>query len=212
MSAATCRTRLILVRHGATAWTESGRYQGGTSDVPLSPKGRWQAECLAAALAPLNLAGIVCSPLCRASETAAKIAASHGLIPAADPAFTEVALGHWEGLTHTEATMCAPDLHPRWQRNPAEVRPPGGETLEEAAARSIPAFEAIVSRHLGATVALIGHSLVTRVLLCFALGAGLNAVGRMRCQPGSMAVVDVRGEHYAVRMLNDTCHLRRERT
>jgi Histidine phosphatase superfamily (branch 1) len=35
MSESTSRTRLILVRHGATAWTESGRYQGSTADVPL---------------------------------------------------------------------------------------------------------------------------------------------------------------------------------
>ena len=212
MSVEAARTRLIMVRHGATVWTESGRYQGSTTHVPLSPRGRVQAECLAAALFPLRLAGVVCSPLCRTVETATPIAAPHGLTPVPDAAFTEVALGDWEGLTDAEAALHAAELHEQWRQNPAAVRPPGGETLAEAAERAVPALKALVAQHLGATVVLVGHSLITRVLLCFALGAGLHAVGRMRCRPGSMAVVDVRGEHYAVRMLNDTCHLRREST
>src|SRR5215469_1465602 len=114
MSYCTSRTRLILVRHGATAWTESGRYQGSTADVPLSATGWLQAGCLATALEPLRVAGIVCSPLCRAVETATYIAAPHGLTATPLLAFRELSFGEWEGLTSSEATARDPELHQNW--------------------------------------------------------------------------------------------------
>jgi broad specificity phosphatase PhoE len=210
MSESTSRTRLILVRHGATAWTESGRYQGRTADVPLSATGRLQAKCLATALEPLRVAGIVCSPLCRAVETATCIAAPHELTVAPLPAFRELSFGDWEGLTSSEATARDPELHQRWQKSPATVRPPGGETLQEAAERTIPALKALIGGHVGEKVVLVMHNLIIRVLLCHALGAGLSTVGHMQCRPGSITIVDVRGDQYVVRLLNDTCHLQKE--
>jgi alpha-ribazole phosphatase len=208
MSGSASRTRLILVRHGATAWTESGRYQGSTADVPLSSTGWSQAKCLATALEPLSVAGVVCSPLCRAVETAMCIAAPHGLSAAPEPAFRELSFGDWEGLTSSEATARDPELHQCWQDSPATARPPGGETLQEVAERAIPALKAVIMRHAGEKVVLVVHSLVIRVLLCHALGAELSAVTHMQCRPGSITVVDVRSGQYVVRLLNDTCHLR----
>src|SRR5262249_60449675 len=111
MSDSTARTRLILVRHGATAWTESGRYQGSTADVPLSATGWSQARCLATALELLRVASVVCSPLCRAVETATCLAAPHGLTATPEQAFRELSFGKWEGLTNSEATASDPELH-----------------------------------------------------------------------------------------------------
>src|SRR5262249_37514597 len=166
MSESTSRTRLILVRHGATAWTESGRYQGNTSDVPLSTTGWSQAKCLAIALESLSLTSVVCSPLRRAVETAVCIATPHGLTATPEPAFRELSLGDWEGLTSSEATARDPELHQLWQKVPTTIRPPGGETLQEASERAIPALKEIVVRHTGGKVVLVAHSLVIRVLLC----------------------------------------------
>jgi phosphoserine phosphatase len=208
VSDSTLRTRLLLVRHGATAWTESGRYQGGTADVPLSTTGWSQAKCLATALEPLSVAGVVCSPLRRAVETATCIAAPHGLSAAPEPAFRELSFGDWEGLTSSEAAERDPQLHQCWQDSPATTRSPGGETLQEVAERTIPALKTVIVRYTGQKVVLVMHSLVIRVLLCHALGAGLSSVTHMQCRPGSITVVDVRGDQYVVRLLNDTCHLR----
>jgi probable phosphoglycerate mutase len=165
---------------------------------------------VAAALASRPLIAVACSPARRAAETARIVAASHGLDPGTDPAFAEVNLGVWEGLTGVEAAEQWPDEHQAWRRNPAAVRPPGGETLAEASARAVPAFRALVARYAGTTLALVGHGLIIRVLLCQALGADLAAVGHMRCQPGSIAVVDMHGDDATVQQLNETCHLRAE--
>ncbi len=210
MSESPSRTRLILVRHGATAWTESGRYQGSTAEVPLSATGWSQARCLATALEPLRLASVVCSPLGRAVETATCIAASHGLTVAPEPAFGELSFGEWEGLTSSEARARDPELHQCWQESPVRARPPGGETLEEVAERTIPALKAVIVGQAGEKVVLVMHSLIIRVVLCHALGAELSTVAHLQCQPGSITVVDVRGDRYVVRLLNDTCHLQKD--
>jgi broad specificity phosphatase PhoE len=210
MSESTSRTRLILVRHGATAWTESGRYQGSTADVPLSATGWLQAKCLATALEPLRVASVVCSPLCRAVETATCIAASHGLAATPERAFRELSFGDWEGLTSCEVRARDPELYQRWKESPVTARPPGGETLQEVAERTIPALEAVIVRHAGEKVVLATHSLVIRVLLCHALRAGLSTVAHLQCRPGSITVMDVQSDRYVVRLLNDTCHLQKD--
>src|SRR5260370_10215944 len=188
MSESASRTRLILVRHGATAWTESGRYQGSTADVPLSATGWLQTRCLAAALGSLRVAGVVCSPLCRAVETATCIATPHGLTAAPLPAFRELGFGDWEGLTSSEATARDPELHQHWQKSPATARPPGGETLQEAAERTIPALKALIVGHAGEKVVLVMHNLIIRVLLCHALSAGLSTLRHMQCPPASITI------------------------
>ena len=210
MSDSTSRTRLILVRHGATAWTESGRYQGSTADIPLSATGWSQARCLATALEPLCVASVVCSPLCRAVETATCIAASHGLAATPERAFRELSFGEWEGLASREARARDPDLYQRWQKSPGTARPPGGETLQEVAERAIRALKAVIVRHTGKKVVLVMHSLVIRVLLCQALGAGLSTVAHLQCRPGSITIIDKQSDRYVVRLLNDTCHLQED--
>jgi broad specificity phosphatase PhoE len=210
MSESTSRTRLILVRHGATAWTESRRYQGSTADVPLSATSWSQARYLATALEPLRVASVVCSPLCRAVETATCIAASHGLTATAERAFRELSLGAWEGLTSSQARARDPELYERWKESPVTARPPGGETLQEVAERMIPALKAVVLRHAGEKVVLVMHSMVIRVLLCHALGVGLSTVAHLQCRPGSISVIDVQSDRYVVRLLYDTCHLQKD--
>ena len=67
--------RLILVRHGATAWNAEGRFTTRT-DVELSPTGREEAEAAARALAGIGIERVMCSPLLRARATGEAIAAA----------------------------------------------------------------------------------------------------------------------------------------
>src|SRR5262252_2144935 len=94
--------RLLLLRHGETAWNRERRYQGWT-DTPLSTAGLQQAEAAARELKEHPLVAVYSSPLQRARETAAIIASVHGLDVVTDPAFKELGFGEWEGLTLDEA-------------------------------------------------------------------------------------------------------------
>src|SRR5260221_10057739 len=74
----TSATRLFLVRHGATQLTAEDKFSGSVG-VDLSDAGRAQVRALAQRLAGETISAVYCSPLSRTVETAAILAAPHGL-------------------------------------------------------------------------------------------------------------------------------------
>ena len=121
------KRRLVLWRHGQTAWNVERRFQGKT-DIPLDEVGLGQAQRAAALLAALRPTGILASPLQRAADTAQALADLTGLPVAHDKDLIERDGGQWEGLTSGEIRQRYPEEHARWQ-------PPGGETSAQVAER-----------------------------------------------------------------------------
>src|SRR5512137_1402932 len=95
----TIKKRILLVRHGITAYNEADRLQGRI-DNPLSEKGRREAEQLAARLKDEPIDAFFSSPLRRAQETAAIIGRFHDRGLTLVPEFSEIDLGDWEGLDY----------------------------------------------------------------------------------------------------------------
>src|SRR3990172_715203 len=126
--------RLFLLRHAETSWNRERRYQGWT-DTGLSDAGRTQAEAAGRALAGASLQAVSASPLRRAQETAAAIAAPHGLSVRVEEAFKEMGFGGWEGLTVEEARAQEPALYRTWLETPHLAGPPGGERLPDVKRR-----------------------------------------------------------------------------
>lgn len=89
--------RLVLVRHGQTEWSRTGRHTGLT-DVPLTERGEADARALGHLLAPWRFGLVLCSPLTRARRTA-ELA---GLRAEPDPDLLEWDYGGYEGLTTPE--------------------------------------------------------------------------------------------------------------
>src|SRR5215831_7719989 len=94
-------TRIFLVRHGATVLSAEDRFAGST-DVELSDEGRAQAARLAERLATEKLAAVYASPMGRTRETAAILAAPHGLEVQARNGLREIDHGRWEQMTRSE--------------------------------------------------------------------------------------------------------------
>jgi broad specificity phosphatase PhoE len=90
-------SRLVLLRHGATEWSLSGRHTGRT-DIPLVDQGREQAKGAGQLLRGFTFDLVLTSPLCRASETCA-LAGYEGL---AEPDLMEWDYGSYEGRTSAE--------------------------------------------------------------------------------------------------------------
>src|SRR6187431_1057087 len=90
-------TRLLLVRHGATAATEEDRFSGSTA-AELSEQGRWQAARLGERLSRQSLSAIYCSPFSRALDTARIVGGHCGLEPITRDGLREIGHGHWEGM------------------------------------------------------------------------------------------------------------------
>jgi probable phosphoglycerate mutase len=89
-------TTFLLVRH-ASGDHVGRRLAGRAPGAPLNDAGREEAARLASWLAPVPLAAVYSSPLERARDTAASVAAPHGLPVTVDEAFTELDFGGWTG-------------------------------------------------------------------------------------------------------------------
>jgi probable phosphoglycerate mutase len=96
---------LYLIRHGETLWSLSGQHTGLT-DIPLTAKGREEAEVLKKKLLGHTFEKVICSPLIRAKETCQIC----GLLPAAQisPDALEWNYGNYEGLTTAQIHLQDP--------------------------------------------------------------------------------------------------------
>jgi probable phosphoglycerate mutase len=156
-------TRLLVIRHGETAWNTVSRIQGHI-DIPLNDKGRWQAERLAQALAGEEIHAIYSSDLQRARHTAEILAQGAGLEVRLDAQLRERHLGRFEGLTHDEIVTEWPDEGRRWRERDPAYGPQGGEVLTDFYARSVAALTRLALRHPGQQIVVVAHG---GVLDCF---------------------------------------------
>ncbi|WP_109782309.1 histidine phosphatase family protein [Streptomyces sp. CG 926] len=181
---------LIVIRHGQTEWSLSGRHAGRT-DVPLTESGEAAARALGPRLAGRRPVAVFSSPLSRAMRTA-ELA---GLVGAeADPDLLEWDYGGYEGLTAEEISASRPgwDL---WRDGvvAGDVEHPG-ERLAEVAARVDAVLERI-RRLLGdGDVAVVAHGHLARVLAVRWLGLDASASRLLgHPHPGSLGFLSVEG-------------------
>jgi probable phosphoglycerate mutase len=181
-------TTFHLVRHAAhdrVGAVLCGRMPG----VSLGEVGRGQAERLAARFAAATVAAIQSSPLERARETAAPIAARLGQDVAINEGLTEIDFGAWSGRAFKDL-----DGDPAWAAwNGARGfnRPPGGESMLEAQARIVRAMEVLREAHRDGAVVLVSHSDVIKAALLYHLGLGLDAWPRIEVEPASISTLVV---------------------
>jgi probable phosphoglycerate mutase len=153
-------TRLILWRHGRTAWNAEGRIQG-QHDAKLDDTGRAQARAAATRLAAREPTAIVASDLSRAADTAAELVALTDLTPSYDVRLRERAFGQWETLLATEVEERWPGGWRRWQRG-EPIDEAGVERIEDMTKRVSEALAEIAERHPGGTVVVVTHGGVIR--------------------------------------------------
>ncbi|MER7456397.1 bifunctional RNase H/acid phosphatase [Micromonospora sp. NPDC126480] len=202
-------TRLILVRHGETEYTEQRRYSG-RGDVPLSDRGQAQVKSTAtrvAALAP-SAAAVVSSPLTRCTRTAEAIAGALGRSPVrVDDDLIECDFGAWEGRTFAEVRERWAGEMDAWLAS-TKVAPPEGESFAEVAARCRRAVERLREAYRGETVVVVSHVSPIKLILRDALGAGDALLHRLFLDAAGISVVDLWPDGgVAVRSVNDTAHL-----
>ncbi len=145
--------RIVIVRHGETAWSRIKRHTG-RSDIPLDPGGREQARGLAAVLAGVPFAAVFVSPLQRARETCAL--AGFGASAIVDPDLMEWDYGEYEGMTSSEIR----ERRPGWIL--FRDGTPDGETIDDVAARAARVIERI--RSVSGDVLIFGHGHQLRIL------------------------------------------------
>lgn len=163
------KRRIVVWRHGQTAWNLGGRFQGQT-DVELDGTGIEQAHGAARLLAVLTPAAILSSDLCRASDTAAALGALTDLPVRLDAGLRETDLGTWQGLTRTEVEERFPGEAQAWLRG-GQDRRGGGESMTEVADRAVAAIERELAGLADrATLVVVTHGGAGRVMIARMIG------------------------------------------
>jgi len=200
-------TRVYLVRHGTTEWNREEIFRGRV-DCPLNVTGRAEARAVAAYFEGVELDGVYHSPLARAAETASAIAAGRRIRVAPDPAFIDMDFGEWQGHPLKEVKERDPDLYRAWRERPQEVTIPGGENLDSVRARAWEGLLRVAGENPGRTAVIVSHRVVTKVLICAALGLDGSHFWQIKQDTTAVNCLEYARGTFIVSLLNDTCHLK----
>jgi 2,3-bisphosphoglycerate-dependent phosphoglycerate mutase len=186
---------LILLRHGQSQWNLENRFTGWV-DVPLSPKGEEEARAAGEKLRGHRIDKLFTSVLKRAIDTAVLALATAGIadVPTErDPALNERLYGDLQGLNKAEAAVKWGNAQIKLWRRSYDVRPPGGESLADTAARVLPYWEAHILPELraGKNVLVAAHGNSLRALVMHLDGLSHAQVLELEIPTGVPLLYDV---------------------
>lgn len=181
-------TLLLLIRHGENEYTHKGKLAGHLPNVHLNERGQQQAQALGEALKEVPIAAIYSSPLERAQETAAPIAAARRLEVQTEAGLLETNVGKWQGRS-----LAALRLTKNWkviQHAPSRAQFPEGETFYECQTRIVTALDAILKKHKPKDiVACVFHADPIKLAVAYYLGMPLDHFQRLGCDTGSVTAL-----------------------
>ncbi len=162
--------RLVLLRHGRTAWNDVGRAQGHV-DVGLDDLGHQQAAAAAPVVAAVRPVALWSSDLVRARQTCTYLEQVTGLAAKVDERLREYDVGARQGMTPKEFAETFPEAYAAWRAGEDMPRVPGAEGVAEVAARIVPALrECLDSLAPGDTGVVVTHGACLKVGLAGLLG------------------------------------------
>jgi 2,3-bisphosphoglycerate-dependent phosphoglycerate mutase len=189
---------LVLVRHGESQWNRENRFTGWV-DVPLTDTGRQEAARAAELLRDVRFDRAYTSVLQRAIETLEIILRGIGQtdIPVERAeALNERHYGDLQGLNKAETAKQygAEQVH-IWRRS-YDVAPPGGESLKDTAARTLPYFEQVIAPQVraGKNVLVAAHGNSLRSIVMQLDGLTKQQVLELNIPTGVPIVYDMEGE------------------
>lgn len=181
---------LTAVRHGETPYNVERRFTG-SSDVPLTEKGRQQARDLSALLSNREFDLIVSSHKIRAMQTAEIIRKKHPNTPfLVMEEFSERNLGVYEGLTHKEAEEKYPEL---WKKEEHCIclphdAPYGGETVRQFEARIRAGLDRLRTDYKNKRVLIVCHGFTIHIF--HYMEAGIPYNHSLKIEVGNCAAMD----------------------
>jgi broad specificity phosphatase PhoE len=183
------------------------RLQGRRHNTPLARIGVRQAEATRDFLAIRPIDHCYSSPLLRAVQTAAIVAAPHGLAPEPLEALTEADVGRWEGLDWQSIRYLDAEAYWNFMTNPAQFGYPSGETFTDVYNRVAPVLEELLTTHAGESVLVVAHHIVNRTYLAGLLGLTPDQARQVVLDNCGISVVVREGDETTVSTLNAAFHL-----
>jgi probable phosphoglycerate mutase len=183
-------TRLLLVRHGQIAANVEQRWHGST-DGPLTTRGHEQAVWVAAYLARTHpqIAAVYASPLQRAQDTGAPIAATLHLPLRTLAGLAEYGIGDLENETYDDLL----GRHRFFDLAGGDITwaPPNGESLDAVGRRIEATWRQIADGHPGQEVVVVGHGAAMAIGIAVALHADPRAWFQYRTRNTSVSEIEL---------------------
>ena len=192
-------TTFFFVRHGESE-ANLARIFSGRRDSPLTERGRAQAVTVADALEDVAFDRIIATPLSRSLDTALVVARRRKMPVDIARDLVEIDAGDNTGKTFDEIAGL-----PDWKGDAFEAWP-NGESLAQVLDRSLRALKEIQRESPGATVLVIGHGGVTRILVSHFLGI-LPKLDASRQANTSVTVIVTDGDAGRVERLFESAHV-----
>lgn len=184
---------IVLVRHGETEWSRTGKHTGRT-DVPLTERGRQDAQAVGAALKDRQFALVLTSPLARAAETCR-------LAGLGDEAVRRDELAEWDyGAYEGRKTIDIRKERPGWSLWRDGV--PDGETAAQVGARTDRVIAEL--RSITGDAAVFAHGHLLRVLAARWLGLEPDAGRLFALDPATISILGYERETSVIRVWNET--------
>ena len=172
--------RLVVVRHGRTAWNAAGRAQGH-ADVELDGMGHAQAAAVTPYLASLAPVALWTSDLARARQTCAYLERETGLVATRDKRLREFAVGARQGLTIPEFAEQHPEEYAAWVRGDDSHRVTGAEVAAEVRTRMVAGLqECLAQLSAGETGIVVTHGACLKIGVVGVLGWPDEVAGALR--------------------------------
>ena len=180
-------TTALLIRH-AHVDAIGRRLVGRLPGINLSERGLAEVERLRRNFA-VPVEAIYSSPLERARQTAAPLAADRKFDPVTLDGLTEVDFGDWTGLSFKEL-----DRLPAWHEfntRRSLARVPNGESAAQVQTRILGVLEQLAQRHTGETFAIVSHADVIRAAVLHYLAIPLDDFQRVQIDTASVTAVNL---------------------
>ena len=160
---------VVLIRHGESQWNLENRFTGWV-DVPLSPKGEQEAREAGEKVRAFRFDHAFTSVLTRAIRTleiVLDVIGQPGLPVERNQALNERMYGELQGLNKTETVEKYGEAQVKLWRRSYDIRPPGGESLQDTADRVLPYYRDRVWPRLakGETLLIAAHGNSLRALV-----------------------------------------------
>jgi len=185
---------IVLVRHGETEWSRTGKHTGRT-DVPLTERGRQDAQAVGVALKDRRFALVLTSPLARATETCR-------LAGLGEAAVRRDELAEWDyGAYEGRKTIDIRKERPGWSLWRDGV--PDGETAAQVGARTDRVIAEL--RSVEGDAAVFAHGHLLRVLAARWLGLEPDAGRLFALDPATISILGYERETPVIRVWNENC-------
>lgn len=167
--------KMYVIQTGRTTWDDQTRVDSAPG-APLTESGQQDVQDVAKELASRAISIVYASPGQAEQETAQLVARALGAKVRVNKDLRELDYGLWQGLTREEIKRRQPSLYRQWTEAPASVRPPGGETLQEALERLGEAMRNILKRHRNGGALVVLRPVALGLVKCLLRRDGVESL------------------------------------